>query len=312
MTRDANPVMIAAEAARMRGKIPGFAKRIEELKEALGIKTQAEFGDKLKVSQSTMSAWLRGDKKRPPSAEAYFRLARLAPDPDKAIWFLQQTGLDVKSVLLVANKLSKYGDALPVEGDIVRIRRFRFTEKGREEAGPPVPLPAEFILNERTTICLLVDEKATGVANSPRGLFIIDTSVEGAEDLSALWNHVIMLRYPGTPYLQEGVYVGRLHLQDEASNAREPERARAIGRLAPLTGHGEESQVVEYPYLGGHVEREAMRGIALDDKQARQLKMDEIRERARSEFRLDKGVRILGKVIGRLTGHLERSEQGKR
>jgi hypothetical protein len=194
-------------------------------------------------------------------------------------------------------------------GETVPIPRFRLTLQGRESAGPPLPLPTECLPHPAQTICLVMDKKATGVVSCPRGIFILDTFVEGVEDLSNLWESVVMLQYPGAPYLLQGIYAGRLWLRDDSQISRYRDGARTSGWLVPL-GEGAEHERVEYPYLGEYLEPECMKDIPPDDAKARAERMAEVRGRALSKFRTDKGIRILGKAIGRLSGHLE-MEQAK-
>lgn len=273
---------------------------IELLKEGLeNVGTQTALAKLIRASESRIPEWMKGD--RLPSPDTLINLGKLAlergwSDP---FFFWALAGVDTHILRLMADKVQK--KQYELAGETVPIPCFRETTDGREEAGPPVSLPVRFLPHPDLTVCLLVDERATAIVNSPQGLFIIDASVEGAEDLSALWGHVVALRFPGTAYLREGVYIGRLLLIDEAYNTRQPEAARSVGRLGPL-GSGEE--IVEYLFIGEHLEPEGMKGLPLDDRDARNRRMGEIHVRARG-LRPEKGIRILGKVIGRLTGHLE-------
>jgi hypothetical protein len=247
--------------------------------------------------------------KRKPTPEGWIMLGKLALEYGLAdpFYFWAQAGVDRQALESMANKIIEGRSAPMTEGETVRFPEFRETLQGREEAGPLIALSARFVPRPLSTIGLSVDEKATAVVNSPKGVFLVDTSIEGTDDLSALWGCVIVLRFPGTAYLPEGVYIGRLFLIDEAYNPRQPDAARSVGRLAPL-GHGEE--IVEYLYLGEHLELDGMKGVPLDDREGRIRRMDEIHERALSAFRVTKGIRILGEVIGRITGHLK-TEQGR-
>jgi len=284
-----------------------LGSRVSKLREALG-QTQAEFAKTLEVTQPMVSAW--EGARDSPSAGAYLRLAKLASHPDR-LWFLEQAGVDEQLILSAADQLSEERVALPSKGEIVRVPRYRFTEQGRQEAGPPVPFDAEFVPNPRITICVLVDERSTAFVDSPRGNILLDRSCEGAEDLHELWEQVVMLYLAPkdieTIGEQEGIYVGRLHLEGHGSSFGKPESARMKAGLFSLT-----TPAWALHNLGYYHEPEAMRGLALDDTQGRLLRWPEIRERGRSAFRLPKGTRILGKVVGRLTGHLEASAQGKK
>lgn len=187
-----------------------------------------------------------------------------------------------------------------VEGEIIRIPEFRETFQGREAAGPPIALPARFIPHPLNTICLSVDEKSTTVVDVPRGLFILDTSIEGVESLSDLWGRVIMLRYEGRvedfPEYPDGLYTGRPQLKQNSFGAENPTFSAFLEMLGRESGHyilplGSFS--AQSAFVKGMTREELNRCFA------------EARERAKAELRLNRRVRVLGKVIGRLTGHLE-------
>jgi transcriptional regulator with XRE-family HTH domain len=271
---------------------------------------RVELAARIGVSESRISEYVAGGRK--PTAEGWVALGKLAlelglPDP---FYFWAHAGLDADSLQLMAGKIieGRYRFA----GETVPIRRVRETERGREEAGPPVPLPIEFVPNPLTTLCLSVDEKSSATGDSPRGLIILDVSVEGAENLAALWGHVVALNYApehGASYSpqRKGLYVGRLSMIGSMYNYRQPDQPVLLGQLLLLSGRiAQEFRIV---HLGEYIDSEGMSGLAPEDKAARSRRWKEIQERARSQFRLLKGIRILGNVIGRLTGHLEKSEK---
>ncbi len=197
-----------------------------------------------------------------------------------------------------------------VGGEVYRIPEFRETATGRESAGAPIPLAARFIPRPEKTICVSVDAQSTGMADSPKGIFILDTSFEGAQDISALWDRVVMLRYAGEfadSTFPQGIYSGRLFLNAQDVRVfQNPQFPRISGWLEGLVGrHGPITM-----WLGEYTDREGMRGIAPEDEEGRAKRWGEIKARARSEFRMRDGMTVLGKVLGRLTGHLE-IEQAK-
>jgi hypothetical protein len=198
----------------------------------------------------------------------------------------------------------------PKEGEMVLIPRFRETEHGREEAGRPVPLAVEFVPNPLATICLAVDEKSDRVIESPRGLLIVDTSYEGAEDLHDLWNGVIVLHYSAESFLpgayEEGFYVGRLLLSDTSRSFLDSKATTITAFLQYISANRlSQTPSINVLPLGNYTDPESMRGLSPDDQEGFFRRWEEIKLRARSKFRLLRGIRILGKVIGRLTGHLE-------
>ena len=175
--------------------------------------SQKAFADALGLGQSVVSAWERGDNV--PSSEAWVKIASVAPSPDN-LWFLRQAGLDREIIKAAAKALGESILLRPKEGETVQIPRFRETEAGREEAGPPIPLPAEFIPNPLSTVCLLVDSKVTGITRSDKALFILDESESHTTNLSPFWNRVVFARYrpesqtQRDPHAPPGIYMGRI------------------------------------------------------------------------------------------------------
>ena len=285
---------------------PEYSTRIEALR---GTTKQRDFAAKFPVSPSRVSEWESG--KRPPVAEGFYRLGSLADNPDDAIWFWKQAGLDDEKLLAAARKLEadRFREAAPLieKGDVVLVPRFRETLQGREEAGPPVPLPKEFIPNPASTICFVVDEKATGIADSPKALFILDQSEKDAPNLLPFWGQVVFARYDPDlaikPRWNRGISVGRLvpinallrragapglvvepklFLLTDLMAQRSPE----IGFWAVPSFTGLDDAIAKDPNLEQNpLVIAARKGAA---------------ERARSELRLDSGWSILGRVLGRL------------
>jgi DNA-binding transcriptional regulator YiaG len=279
-------------------KNPRIGQRIKKFRED-HYASQKALADALGLRQTVVSAWETGDNV--PSCEAWVKLASVAPSPDN-LWFLRQAGLDREIIIAAAKTLGENAMIRPKEGEMVLIPRFRVTEHGREEAGPPVPLPSEFIANPLATLCLLTDAESTGVIDAPKGLTILDTSIEGTQDLTDLWNRVVALYFTPTPGLTgpdpEGIYVGRL-LLDGHTWPRQPDAAVMRASLQSL---------VEWRWalsdIGYYHEDEAFKGIAPNDHVAIVQRWAEVRERAISKFKFSRGIKILGKVIGRLTGHI--------
>ena len=274
--------------------------RIEEVLAKVG--KRVELASALGVSESRISEYIAG--KRKPLPETWLKLGKLAlkhglPDP---FYFWAQAGHDLGTFQSMGAKVfeAQYSSM----GEIVPIPRFRQTEQGREEAGPPLPLPTECIPNPRATICLSLSEKSTGVVDAPKGLFILDTSVESTESLRELWNRVLMIyfdRPEWAPRFPRGVYVGRLIEMMPVQRGHQSEQVDVSAALLSLTGN----EVYERMFIGSYEETDGLHGISPQDPEARRRRMSEIGERALSKLRLDKGIRILGRVIGRLTGHLE-------
>ncbi len=279
------------------------AEMVKRIKSLQGRMNQVEFARYLGVPQSRVSEWGAGKR---PTAEMCVRLGKLAPYPDN-LWFLDQAGLKQDDILSVARHIMKERNAPAAPGEIVRIPRFRQTLEGREPAGPPVALSAQFIRHPLATICLLVDDKSTGIVSAPHGATFLDTSFEGAYDLSALWDRVVMIDYRlGDPSRvseygarEHGLYVGRMRLMPPNWAQYQPGVSRFLGMsellLKEPIGSG---SMINYLHVGTYK-------VSVPESELSAENKEQIESRASGELRLFTGVRVLGKVIGRLTGHLE-------
>jgi transcriptional regulator with XRE-family HTH domain len=263
--------------------------------------SQKALADALGVGQTVVSAWERGDNV--PSSEAWVKLAGLAHSPDN-LWFLERAGLHRETIIAAATALAEDMLVRPREGDTVLIPRFRATEDGRQEAGPPVPLPAEFIPNPLATLCLVNDDESTGIIDAPKGLTIVDTTIEGTEDLASLWGHVVALYFTPTPGRTgpdpEGVYIGRLILDGHTWPIR-PETAVMRASLQSLVQMGWALSDIGYYH-----EEHGLQGIAPDDLAGLAQRWTEIRARAIVKFRFSKGIKIIGLILGRLSGSFQK------
>jgi len=286
------------------------SRRIGKLREARN-ETQAEFAEILAVTQPMVSAWESGADT--PSLAAYLRLGNKASYPDN-IWFWRQAGMDEEAVLSASKSLLKERSAPPAPGEIIRIPRFRETLQGRESAGPPIPLPAEFIPNPGSTVCLSVDKGATAIADSPWGIFILDDTEEKASNLLPFWGQVIFVGYDprtGTePRRGSGIYAGRLMIVHFWPHARDAQY-HASARVFLLTDAMAERSL----WIGNWAPR-SLAGFGdigagpSDHRQdpAVMAARKELAERAQRELNLRPGWRILGRVRGRLK--LEGYENG--
>ena len=285
-----------------------IAKRVKALRDSIGT-NQVEFAASLKVARSRVSEWEAG--KRVPSPKHFYQLGSLAPKIEDTIWFWDQAGLDEYKLLEAGRKVAgdraKEGEPLFERREVVLIPRFRQTVEGREEAGPPVPLPAEFIPNPGSTICFVVDGKATAIVDSPKALFILDESEKDAPNLLPFWRQVIFASFKGrgTPDEQResGIYAGRLILvRPEFRRMLSDGRAATIW-LQPLT-----DMIGERPEsLGYWVDKPLKDSLDAFRSAPDPLNNPRVVEpwkesvaRARAEIRLDEGWRILGRVLGRL------------
>ena len=278
---------------------------INHLNKLLEVMTSAWLSKLIGVADSRIPEWRRG--LRLPSPDTLIKLGKVALEQklDDPFFFWALAGVDTETLLVMADKVQERRYELT--GPTVPIPRFRATEQSREDAGSPIPLPTEFIPNPAATICLVKDNESTGIVDAPRGLIILDTSVEGIENLSDLWEQVVALYFtPRFPSSVEpnGIYVGRLDLYPGGFPTM-PHAAVLRARLISL--HETRLALAD---IGYYVEEEGLAGIAGDDLAALTQRWAEVRARAASKFRFPKGTKIVGKVIGRLTGHLHGPRDG--
>ena len=78
----------------MNDSLPGWAKRVVELRRKLGLK-QVEFAEKFGVTQPAVSRWETGEME--PALENYIRMGNIADEPD-CYWFWQKAGVDVERI----------------------------------------------------------------------------------------------------------------------------------------------------------------------------------------------------------------------
>lgn len=280
---------------------------IDRIKEVLAkVGKPVQLAAAIGVSESRIYEYMAG--KRQPTPEGWLALGRLALeygllDP---FYFWARAGVDTQALRSMAAKVQK--KQYEIAGATVPVPRFRPTESGMEEAGTPVPLPTEFLPSPATTICISVDKRSPSVGNSPRGLILLDTSVEGDRWRDDLSGKVVMLDYRPRdigPW-PLGLYMGRIMRRPGA------QLPRAIWIdiiVETLSDSSLESPHVWMP-VGVYVESAEALAAVSGDKEKSEAIVKEFQKRAASKLRLSEGVRILGKVIGRLTGHFE-MEQAK-
>jgi transcriptional regulator with XRE-family HTH domain len=286
------------EAGEGRGMAKKKSQFIDRLEAVLQKMKSAELARLLGVSDSRIPEWRRGRRLPPP--DTLIKLGKLAlerglGDP---FFFWALAGVDTQTLRRMAGNVHE--EQYRTAGPTVPVPRFRYTESGREEAGPPVPLPAEFIPNVPRTICVLVDRASTAFIRAPSGLFILDTSLEGTQDLRALWDRVVIVGYaPRGPYPEwkEGMYAGRLML----SGGRGGEGVTVHAWVIDLS-----DPALPSLRFGRHTEAEALKGIARGDREAEKQPIVDAVKRAESEITAGQELYVFGEVIGRLSGHIKR------
>jgi transcriptional regulator with XRE-family HTH domain len=281
-----------------------IVRRIKLLRAERG-ENQKDFAKAMGVTQPMMSALEAGRDN--PSPAFYLRLASVAPYPQN-LWFWEQAGIDIKKLMSASGTFSQEQSPRPLEGGTVRIPRFRETLQGREEAGLPIPLPAEFIPNPQSTVCLVVDYKATAIVDSPQAVFILDESGKDAPSLSPFLAQVIFIEHRPESGIDQGlqappgIYMGRIRL----SLSTQPSARMtflATVRLTLLHGRNAPS-----PLTLARFEYDSSDDLAGIDRNLDNLLNDprivpawrKANERALKEAKLGPDWRILGLVLGRL------------
>jgi transcriptional regulator with XRE-family HTH domain len=279
----------------MRKKNSQFIKLLKDGLEE--IEKQSKLAKLIGVSESRIPEWMKGD--RLPSPDTLINLGKLAlerrwSDP---FFFWALAGIDTLTLRSMADRVQKRQYELM--GDTVPIPRFRETLQGRQDAGPAIPLPREFVPNPDATICLELSGPSD-VVDAPHGVFILDTSILGTANVWAYQERVVLVDVPQLPGHGNpaGLYVGRLRLQG-SYDRRRPDWVWLGVLLLSLTG-----SLHDRLQLGSYEEAEVMRGIAWEDADERDRRLADMWRRVGPNFPLAEGVRILGRVIGRLTGHL--------
>ena len=199
--------------------------RIKVLREARGM-SQVKFADLIGVTPPTISRWEAGEVI--PPAEGCLRLGNLAPYPEN-LWFWQQAGIDPEMMLSTAGQILRERGAEPAPDEVVYVPRTSGTVQEGEEAGRPIPLPAEFVPNPLSIRCLVVDETLANSIFPVGDLILVDVSANNAEDLRPLWGQVVLvhltrpkdlagLRMAG--FWKEGLNIGRLRCRTMQSGDR--------------------------------------------------------------------------------------------
>ncbi len=278
-----------------------FAKEITALMEARAL-TQVALAKLIVENPSRISEWLNGV--RSPSSDALFRLAMEA-EPPKSLWFLEQAGITEEKLIAVASHVLRGREGLSTElaaeGDVVLVSRYRFTEKGKEQAGKPVPVASEFLPNPGSTICIQVDKTGDHVADSPTGLFLLDESERGV-DPSPFWYEDIFVDHDGshTPRAA-GIYAAKLAFT----------HSRPLGGLyhsdaflLPLTDNWGHRRIHVGLWSPASLEDLALQervGTAPEsENNSERDAWQQLMARGLDELRLEPGWTVLGRILGRL------------
>jgi len=265
-----------------------IGERIKSLRAGM---SQAKFAELLGVQQATVSAW--EVEENVPSPEAWLGLAKLAPDPDK-LWFWQQAGVDLEEMLSLSEKILKERGAAPESGEVIRRPRLRVTPEGKEESGPLVVLPAEFMPTSGSTKCFILDKTSASFVFARGDIVVVDASDVKVPDLALtpFFDKIVLMEFNAEslrkdmPHYHgpEGLFIGKLCLQVSGTFSWE-------ARLAPLDERFKVHAVVvgEWRYdFRDDSNPPRYRGQDLD--RAKKL--------APGEIRLYRSCRMIGRVAG--------------
>ncbi len=281
------PKKVAAQRERKLSQAE--ISRIRDVLKAVG--KRVSLAAKIEVSESRISEYLAGN--RSPTSEGWVALGKLAlelklPDP---LYYWEKAGVDSQSLRQMADKVRE--KQFEFVGPTVPILRLRLTEEGRKEASPPIQVPKEWLPNPHATVCLCVDEHSAGVAEVPDGLYILDESIDGTEDLASCEARIVMVRYtpPQRTAWVGGLYVGRVRLRPYSWQP-----LRIDARLMPLVPDFYLSDSAIPLYLGRCESKEAMAGVPPGEWNAANQRLGEMWKAGSLTFQIENGIRIIGKV----------------
>lgn len=274
-------------------------KQLWERIQALGM-SQARLARALGITEQSVSGWRKG--KAVPSAETYVKLGNLAQDTSDAVWFWKQAGLNVPKTLSVAMTLlherTSSSKIMAEEGDVVLLSRLRYTMEGVEEIGPPIPWPKERISNPGATVAVQDND-------FPKGFQIVEIFPECPRELSGLWGSDVLVHYDPeeqrrAAVFPRGIYVGRLILSERIVYPNKPRGLLLHAFLDMLSKEG--FATIELGEFR-HATFDKLSMKEMDASPEELLELSKLRiesyDEARKNLALYKGIRILGKVVGR-------------
>lgn len=299
---------------KKRKELKNLGDELARLRDSLHL-SQEEMAQKLGVGRSAVSGCEIGRIRLAP--RTLIKLMEMSPSEEQRLFFLEQMGLDRDTILRAADVAFKKQMEPPAAAKIMNARSYHVGDRGLVDAGEDVPLPAKFIPNPKATICMLMDEEAKGVRSSPRGLFIVDRSGADTEHLLSFLGRVVVMSFtPAGPHdPPAGIYVGRISLRRRVWGEGSREHLHHYWELDLLLDRGPEHQVSLYSG-GFDFPFEVPRGAAtpggsrimdvwswLAGHPSREKLFFEAEHQALSSARLRHGCRLIGEVIGSLSGH---------
>jgi hypothetical protein len=263
--------------------------RIKKVMAGLGIDNQSAFAKMLGFQPTTLSAWMTGASL--PSPDAYMVLGRKAPSIEDSLFFWEKAGLTRDAILSAAAKIERErGRDVASEiaaGDAVIIAPLAEFNDG---SMTDLVLPRRCVPNATSVRYLIVNQGFEYASGPPPpfeigDILLVDVSHSDSIDLMPFWGETVLF----CGGLERGGYmVGQLELYPFPH----------LSFLAKLhlwtTFKGGET----LPIAPWRAEMPA--GASSHDGFSEEVEA-EAEARARKEFRLANGLRILGIVRGWLS-----------
>jgi DNA-binding XRE family transcriptional regulator len=184
-------------------KNPEVKKRIKKLMAELGMKSQAQFAEKLDLPQTTVSAWRTGDNT--PSAKTCLDLGSMAHDPEDLMFWWGLAGLTPGAVRSAAKKIVGGQIVQPVEGSMMRLSPL---PGGPWEQTGEFEYPAALLPNPDSTYFLRMPETGSEQFSFTVGdILVLDTRDAASLYVKPFFGHVVAV---GGASHEEWPLVGRL------------------------------------------------------------------------------------------------------
>lgn len=193
----------------MKALDPTLADKIKELRMSLGL-LQAQFAQKLSVSQTQISEWEKGTKERP-SVEKLLEMARLASTGESREWFWRKAGVDLESIKAHFGEEIRCRTDHWESGQFLRVPMVRELSVGSNGelvgAGEgALELPTKGLANPASLICLMGSYQPPWILRDGSRI-IVDRSETA---LPRLLGSMVAVYFEKFPLLDESLYGGPL------------------------------------------------------------------------------------------------------
>lgn len=188
---------------------PTLAEKIKELRLGLGL-LQAQFAQKLNVSQTQISEWEKGTKERP-SVEKLLEMASLALTGESREWFWRKAGVDLESIKAHFGEDIRCRTDRWESGQFLRIPMVRglSVESNGELVGTGegiLELPAKGLPHPASIMCLMGSYQPPWILRDGSRI-IVDRSETA---LPRLLGSMVAVYFEKFPLLDESLYGGPL------------------------------------------------------------------------------------------------------